>query len=77
VHPIAAADEGSLDHRILTFLLLPIPHPDSRAAAVLVDELDAGGFQSPASRKVIRGRHGGLAGANFKRAVDAEFNERI
>jgi hypothetical protein len=41
---LPAADEGALDHELLTFLLLLIPHPDSRAAAILVDELDARGF---------------------------------
>ena len=47
MHPVA--DEGALDHGILTFLLLPIPHPDSRAAAVLVDQLDAGIFKGPSN----------------------------
>jgi hypothetical protein len=41
---LPAADEAALDHGFLTFLLLLIPHPNSRPAAILLDELDAGGF---------------------------------
>jgi YqaJ-like viral recombinase domain len=49
VHPVA--DDGALDHGILTFLLLLIPHPDSRPAAILVDELDAGTLQRTANHR--------------------------
>jgi hypothetical protein len=40
----------------LALLLLPLTQAYSRAPAILVDELDAGGFECPADRKVIRRR---------------------
>jgi len=41
-------------------LILPIPQPNARAVAVLIDENDAGGFESTTNRcNVVRGASDG------------------
>jgi hypothetical protein len=43
--------------QILALFLLPLSQAYSRAPAVLVDELDAGGFERPAHRQIIGRGH--------------------
>jgi len=42
------------------FFFYGLSKAHSGTAAVLVDELDAGGFQCAANRKIVRGSHGRL-----------------
>jgi hypothetical protein len=48
--PRFAKSNASPDRGILAFPLLPLSQPDTGSAAVLVDELDAGGLQCTAYR---------------------------
>ena len=41
----------------LALFLVPLPQPYTRAASVLVDELDAGQFKSTANSRIIWGGH--------------------
>ena len=40
----------------LPFLFLPLSQPDTRSAAVLIDELDAGTLKHAANCQIIGGR---------------------
>ena len=55
------------------FWPLTIAQPHARAAAVLVDEFDAGQLQGPPNRQIIGGRHGRLAIGQLG-AADTNFS---